>query len=246
MGIEGGHSIEDSIPLLRDYYALGVRYMTLTWSNSNGWADSSGDIDDTIRPAHQGRTHRVRQRRGLRDEPPGHDGRHLPRLRPHLLPHSGHHARPGHRVPLLRARSLRCSAQHDRRHAARRCQLRRAQFQGRRHPGQLLLRLPLAGLPRRAKGHQPEVDKASPGPERQGQGRRQGSHVRRDRQRSSASYADRIPRPPLSVLIDHIDHIAKVAGVDHVGLGSDFDGVERPVARGHRLRPPTCPRSLRR
>jgi membrane dipeptidase len=46
MGIEGGHSIENSLGLLRDYYRLGVRYMTLTWSNSNGWADSSGDIDD--------------------------------------------------------------------------------------------------------------------------------------------------------------------------------------------------------
>jgi membrane dipeptidase len=36
---------------------------------------------------------------------------------------------------------------------------------------------------------------------------------------------DSIPETPLSVLIDHIDHIAKVAGVDHVGIGSDFDGV---------------------
>jgi len=45
MGIEGGHSIEDSLPLLRDYYRLGVRYMTLTWSNSLDWADSSGVID---------------------------------------------------------------------------------------------------------------------------------------------------------------------------------------------------------
>jgi membrane dipeptidase len=35
-----------------------------------------------------------------------------------------------------------------------------------------------------------------------------------------------VPRPPLSALIDHIDHIAKVAGVDHVGIGSDFDGVD--------------------
>jgi membrane dipeptidase len=35
----------------------------------------------------------------------------------------------------------------------------------------------------------------------------------------------RLPRPPLESLIDHIDHVAKVAGVDHVGLGSDFDGV---------------------
>jgi membrane dipeptidase len=44
--------------------------------------------------------------------------------------------------------------------------------------------------------------------------------------------ADRIPRPPLSVLIDHIDHIAKVAGVDHVGLGSDFDGVSGQLPQG--------------
>ena len=50
MGIEGGHSIENSLALLRQFYALGVRYMTLTWSNSNGWADSSGDADDTSVP----------------------------------------------------------------------------------------------------------------------------------------------------------------------------------------------------
>ena len=43
MGIEGGHAIEDSLRLLRDFYALGIRYMTLTHTNSNRWADSSGD-----------------------------------------------------------------------------------------------------------------------------------------------------------------------------------------------------------
>ena len=37
---------------------------------------------------------------------------------------------------------------------------------------------------------------------------------------------DAVPRPALSVLLDHFDHIAKVAGVDHVGIGSDFDGIE--------------------
>jgi len=42
----------------------------------------------------------------------------------------------------------------------------------------------------------------------------------------------KIPRPPLSALIDHIDHIAKVAGVDHVGLGSDFDGVSGQTPQG--------------
>src|SRR5207248_6768119 len=56
IGIEGGHSIENDIRLLRDYYRLGVRYMTLTWSNTNEWADSSGDIDDTSVQHHNGLT----------------------------------------------------------------------------------------------------------------------------------------------------------------------------------------------
>ncbi len=43
MGIEGGHAIEDDLGLLRTYHRLGVRYMTLTHFNTNNWADSSGD-----------------------------------------------------------------------------------------------------------------------------------------------------------------------------------------------------------
>lgn len=45
MGIEGGHAIEDSLRLLRDFYALGIRYMTLTHTNSNHWADSANDTN---------------------------------------------------------------------------------------------------------------------------------------------------------------------------------------------------------
>jgi len=56
MGIEGGHSIENDMHLLRDYYRLGVRYMTLSWSNTNEWADSSGDIDDPKIQHHNGLT----------------------------------------------------------------------------------------------------------------------------------------------------------------------------------------------
>src|SRR5262249_29449381 len=41
MGIEGGHAIENSLPTLREFYRLGVRYMTLTWNNANDWADSN-------------------------------------------------------------------------------------------------------------------------------------------------------------------------------------------------------------
>src|ERR1700692_4616829 len=56
MGIEGGHSIENDLHLLRDYYRLGVRYMTLSWSNTNEWADSSGDINDPKVQHHNGLT----------------------------------------------------------------------------------------------------------------------------------------------------------------------------------------------
>ena len=56
MGIEGGHSIENDMHLLRDFYRLGVRYMTLSWSNTNEWADSSGDIDDQKVQHHNGLT----------------------------------------------------------------------------------------------------------------------------------------------------------------------------------------------
>ena len=56
MGIEGGHAIEDSLRLLRDYYSLGVRYMTLTHTNTNNWADSSGDIANPQVQHHNGLT----------------------------------------------------------------------------------------------------------------------------------------------------------------------------------------------
>ena len=56
MGIEGGHAIEDSLGLLRDYFDLGIRYMTLTHTNTNNWADSSGDMDKAGVEHHNGLT----------------------------------------------------------------------------------------------------------------------------------------------------------------------------------------------
>src|SRR4030088_240272 len=61
LGIEGGHSIENDIHLLRDFYRLGVRYMTLSWSDTNEWADSSGDIEDPKLQHHNGLTDFGRQ-----------------------------------------------------------------------------------------------------------------------------------------------------------------------------------------
>jgi membrane dipeptidase len=56
IGVEGGHAIENNLALLRAYYRLGARTMTLTWSNTNEWADSSGDLDDPSVVHHGGLT----------------------------------------------------------------------------------------------------------------------------------------------------------------------------------------------
>ncbi len=54
MGIEGGHAIEDSLSALRMFYQLGVRYMTLTHTNTNNWADSAGGIGNPAEKRHGG------------------------------------------------------------------------------------------------------------------------------------------------------------------------------------------------
>ena len=137
MGIEGGHSIEDSLALLRDYYRLGVRYMTLTWSNSHDWADSSGDIDDSKVP---------HTKEGLTEF--GKDVVYeMNRLGmmvdiSHVSDKTFYRALIISRAPVIASHSsapgtLRCTAQHDRRYAA--CDRAR---QWRSRAGQLLLRVP--------------------------------------------------------------------------------------------------------
>jgi membrane dipeptidase len=133
MGIEGGHSIENDIHLLRDFYRLGVRYMTLSWSNTNEWADSSGDMNDTKIQHHNGLT--FRQGSGFGDESAGHDDRHLPRRRQNILGCDGHQQGTGHCVTLLSSRDREPSPQHDRRYVARGGEERR------RGADELLLRL---------------------------------------------------------------------------------------------------------
>jgi membrane dipeptidase len=56
IGVEGGHAIDDSLDKLGEFYKRGARYMTLTHTNTNHWADSSGDISDAKIAHHNGLT----------------------------------------------------------------------------------------------------------------------------------------------------------------------------------------------
>lgn len=231
MGIEGGHSIEDSLALLRQYHALGVRYMTLTWSNSNGWADSSGDIDDPAVPHTQNgltefgeKVVREMNRIGMMVDishvsDPTFYRTHAVSRAPVIASHSGARAVCDHPRNLT----------DDMLGAV-------ARSGGPRSGGGVVQVNFFSGFVSQEyrdtwRALQPEVDKVVA--DRRESARAEGREFTYiDEDRIRRPYMDKIPRPPLSLLIDHIDRIARVAGIDHVGLGSDFDGVSGQLPEG--------------
>ncbi len=231
MGIEGGHSIENSLALLRQYYALGVRYMTLTWSNSTDWADSSGDIEDKSIP---------HTKEGLSEF--GKDVVYeMNRLGmmvdiSHVSDRTFYRTLVISRAPVIAshsdARAL-CDAPRNMTDDMLRAV---ANSGGPNSKGGVVQVNYYSGFVSQAyrdaaKAQSAEVDKAvaDAKAKAQAEGR---EFTYSDEDKIQRSFADRIPRPPLSMLIDHIDHIAKVAGIDHVGLGSDFDGVSGQLPQG--------------
>jgi membrane dipeptidase len=231
MGIEGGHSIENSIPLLRQYYSLGVRYMTLTWSNSNDWADSSGDIDDKSIPhTKEGLTefgkdvvYEMNRLGMMVDVSHVSDRTFYETLRISRAPVIASHSS---------ARAL-CNAPRNMTDDMLRAV---ANYGGPGSKGGVVQVNFYSGFISQAyrdaaKAQRPEVDKAVQALKEQAKAA--GKPVPyAEIEKLERQFADRIPRPPLSALIDHIDHIAKVAGIDHVGLGSDFDGVNGQLPEG--------------
>jgi len=231
MGIEGGHSIENSIRLLRQYYALGVRYITLTWSNSNDWADSSGDIEDTSIP---------HTKEGLTEF--GKDVVYeMNRLGmmvdiSHVSDRTFYRTLVITRAPVIAshsdARAL-CNAPRNMTDDMLRAVARSG---GPNSKGGVVQVNFFSGFVSQAywdalKVQEPLAQKAID--ELKAKAKAEGREVTYPEiDKIQRQYADKIPRPPLSMLIDHIDHIAKVAGVDHVGLGSDFDGVNGQLPEG--------------
>ena len=231
MGIEGGHSIENSLPLLRQYYALGVRYMTLTWSNSTDWADSSGDYDDAKIP---------HTKEGLSEF--GKDVVYeMNRLGmmidiSHVADKTFFRTLVITRAPVIASHSSARALCDAPRNMTDDMLIAVANSGGPGSKGGVVDVNFYSGFISQAyrdamKTVGPEAEKAVA--DAKAKAKAEGREFTyADEEKIQRSYTDRIPRPPLSMVIDHIDHIAKVAGIDHVGLGSDFDGVSGQLPEG--------------
>ena len=209
IGIEGGHAIEDSLDLLRAFYRFGARYMTLTHTNSNDWADSSGDEEK-----HHGLTAFGKQvvlemnRLGMLVDVS------------HVSDKTFWDVIATTKAPIVASHSsARALAANPRNMTD---DMLRAMAQNR---GVVMVNFyPVFLDDAVAKADRERDERLKPliaalkakdpseGPEFQ-------AGVR-------ALY-DRNPLPKVSYtrIVDHIDHIVKVAGIDTVGIGSDFDGI---------------------
>ena len=211
IGIEGGHQINNSLAVLRQYYELGARYMTLTHVTNTDWADSATD-----NPAHRGLTPfgrevvREMNRLGMLVDL-SHVSAATMRdalavsVAPVIFSHSSAQALVDHprNVPddVLRLVARNCGVvmvtfnagyvsaaryQWDAAHAAEKARFNSAPYEG------LYI-----GQPERAQAALTAWEQAHPAP--------------------AATLAD---------VADHIEYVRKIAGVDHVGIGSDFDGID--------------------
>jgi membrane dipeptidase len=208
IGVEGGHAIEDSLDILRDFYARGVRYMTLTHVNTNNWCDSSGDAG---------------RHGGLTDF-----GRSVVRTMndigmiadiSHVSDQAFYATLETTRVPVVATHSsCRALCNHPR-------NLTDAMLRDLAKNGGVCMINFFAAF---VNNDVAEVIKhAQKRPPRGGPG---GSEETPDDRTDWDSYLKWFntlgcPTAKLEDVVDHIVHAATVAGIDHVGLGSDFDGV---------------------
>jgi membrane dipeptidase len=224
MGIEGGHSIENDIRLLRDYYRLGVRYMTLSWSNTNEWADSSGDIDDPKIQHHNGLTDFGKQvvlemnRLGMIVDIS------------HVADKTFWDTIATTKAPVIASHSS-ARALVDAPRNMTDDMLRAVAKNGGVVDVNFFSGFDDQNFWNAAKAQ--SKDKAAAEQKYADDMKAQGKEVNYiELDRVDREWTAKIPRPPFKVLIDHIDHIAKIAGIDHVGLGSDFDGVSGAMPQG--------------
>jgi len=209
MGIEGGHAIEDSLMALRDFYRLGVRYMTLTHNNTNNWADACCD---------------TAKHNGLSDF-----GKEVVREMnrigmlvdiSHVSDKTMSDVLDVSKAPVIASHSS-ARALGDRPRNIPDDLLKRIARNGgvvmvNFSPG-FIDKHVIVATSERTERLKPQMDELAT--------RYKDDPQRLVEERRKLLTANPLPPTPLSVLIDHFDHIAKVAGIDHVGIGSDFDGI---------------------
>jgi membrane dipeptidase len=215
MGMEGGHMIDADLGVLRQYAALGVRYLTLTHSRNTTWADSSGDA-----PVHDGLT------------PFGKDVvRELNRLGmmvdvSHVSDKTFYDTLEVTSAPVIASHSS-CRAISNSPRNMTDDMLRALARNGgvvmiNYHAGFLSDAFRTATPP---AGVQARLDAAAKQcGEDEACGILRTGQIYRD-----AMSSGQLPMVTWVTIVDHIEHAVKVAGVDHVGLGSDFDGAIMPL-----------------
>src|SRR5438552_590596 len=210
IGVEGGHSIENSIENLRRLHALGAGYMTLTHSDTLAWADSATD-----KAEHQGLTEfgeevvREMNRLGM-----------LVDLS-HVSDETMKDALRVSRSPIIYSHSsARAIAAHPRNVPDDVLQLVK------RNGGIVMINFfPGFVVPRSAQIMAKMFDKSR---ELREQFPNEADY---QRERRRWERQNDYPRGSVHDVVDHIDHIAKLIGVEHIGLGSDFDGITKTPAQ---------------
>lgn len=215
MGIEGGHAIEDSLHALRMFYRLGIRYMTLTHTNTNNWADSEADLKKPDVKHHGGLSDFGKQvvlemnRLGMMVDIS------------HVADDTMADVFEVSKAPVIASHSsARAIANHTRN--LNDDELRAIAKNG----GVVMVNFydgfidpKKAEVTFNARAKEEELKQQFPN---------DPPRVAAEMKQWRAQY--KFDKTPLSVLLDHIEHIIKIAGIDHVGLGADLDGIPLDAA----------------
>jgi membrane dipeptidase len=205
IGVEGGHQMDNSLPVLRNYYLLGARYMTLTHGRTTDWADSATDA-----PKHNGLTaygravvHEMNRMGMLVDLS-------------HVSPEAMRVALRTTQAPVIFSHSsARALDDHPR-----------------NVPDDVLAMVKANHGIVMVNFNPPFISQATTdwGAEHAGAKAQFDTRYAGRPDRASAAleqWTQEHPRPDatLAQVADHVEHIRKIAGVESVGIGSDFDGI---------------------
>ncbi len=215
--IEGGHSIDDDLSILRMYHRLGARYMTLTWNNTNNWAD--GVMDE---PRHGGLNHfgkevvREMNRLGMLVDIS------------HVAPATFWDAIATTNKPVIASHSSAksiCAAPRN---------LDDDQIEAVANNGGVMgvnYEITFVGETYRVAKNALDEEKTEHTKKAEKDHRADSDGLKNAMREIDSRHQEKIAaltKPHYSEIIDHIDHMVSVAGIDHVGLGSDFDGATMP------------------